>query len=376
MTTSITTRFSQSKLARVVLAILALIAVLAVLWAALAFVKDTDAPERLVIWFYNLIGLDSYADALLERGLQPLMAKLIIAMVALVVGVVGIWAIFITANRIVDELPTNWRSRIRPYIFVGPAMFLLTVFLIFPVISTVYTSLSEDIIRFPETVPEEVAGQKNVIPVIAEEEKGAAPKSTLISTDWLEIATVTVVSTKDGDALGTALVVRTGETIRTFGLGNYKFALASEDMHIAFRNNILWLIFGVSGAVGIGLVFAQLVDRVKREAFAKTFIFLPMAISFVGAAVIWRFVYWWQPPGRPQIGLLNAIWVWLGNEPVAFMQTVPLNTFAMIVIMVWLMTGFAMWAIPMNVHKTCGVWFSKKRLGMANGVVSVGMALG
>jgi alpha-glucoside transport system permease protein len=113
-------------------------------------------------------------------------------------------------------------------------------------------------------------------------------------------------------------------------------------MHIAFRNNILWLIFGVSGAVAIGLVFAQLVDRVKRESLAKTFVFLPMAISFVGAAVIWRFVYWWQPPGATQIGLLNAIWTWLGNEPIAWMQSVPLNTFGMIVIMIWLMTGFAM----------------------------------
>jgi alpha-glucoside transport system permease protein len=67
-----------------------------------------------------------------------------------------------------------------------------------------------------------------------------------------------------------------------------------------------------------------------------------MAISMVGASVIWRFMYWWQPEGETQIGLVNAMWTRLGNAPVAFMQTIPLNTFALILIMVWLMTGFAM----------------------------------
>jgi alpha-glucoside transport system permease protein len=81
---------------------------------------------------------------------------------------------------------------------------------------------------------------------------------------------------------------------------------------------------------------------VKREALAKTFIFLPLAISMVGAAVIWRFVYAWAPPGQPQIGLANAGWTALGNEPVAWLQVPTMNTFALILIMVWLQTGFAM----------------------------------
>jgi alpha-glucoside transport system permease protein len=111
---------------------------------------------------------------------------------------------------------------------------------------------------------------------------------------------------------------------------------------VAFRNNVLWLVVGTAGSVVIGLLFAALVDRVKREAFAKTFIFLPLAISLVGASVIWRFVYAWRPEGEPQIGVVNAVGSALGAEPVPWLQTPPVNTLALIAIMIWLQTGFAM----------------------------------
>jgi alpha-glucoside transport system permease protein len=123
---------------------------------------------------------------------------------------------------------------------------------------------------------------------------------------------------------------------------NYTFVLTDPAMQTAMRNNALWLLIGTTGSVVIGLLFAALVDRVKREAFAKSFIFLPMAISAVGAAVIWRFVYTWRPPGADQIGLLNAAWTATGGEPVAFLQTMPWNNFFLIVIMIWIQTGFAM----------------------------------
>ncbi|MAT97631.1 MAG: ABC transporter [Anaerolineaceae bacterium] len=113
-------------------------------------------------------------------------------------------------------------------------------------------------------------------------------------------------------------------------------------MQIAFRNNLLWLIIGTGGSVAIGLVFASLVDRVKREALAKSFIFLPLAISFVGASVIWKFVYAWQPGDRAQIGLLNALVTNLGFEPVPWLIETSFNTYALIAIMIWLQTGFAM----------------------------------
>jgi alpha-glucoside transport system permease protein len=113
-------------------------------------------------------------------------------------------------------------------------------------------------------------------------------------------------------------------------------------MLIALRNNALWLVLATGGSVIIGLVIAALVDRVKFEALAKTFIFLPLAISMAGAAVIWRFVYAWQPPQEAQIGLLNAGWTALGNEPISWLQTPGVNTYLLILIMVWLQTGFAM----------------------------------
>ncbi|MCP3996360.1 MAG: sugar ABC transporter permease [bacterium] len=133
-----------------------------------------------------------------------------------------------------------------------------------------------------------------------------------------------------------------GASLRTFGFQNYAFAATDDDMRSALRNNVLWLVFGTVGTIVLGLMVATFVDRIKHESLAKTFIFLPMAISMVGAAVIWRFMYAWRPPGEPQIGLLNAIKTGIGGEPTAFTQTPPLNTFALIIIMVWLMTGFAM----------------------------------
>lgn len=126
------------------------------------------------------------------------------------------------------------------------------------------------------------------------------------------------------------------------GLKNYIFAFTAPDMLIAFRNNIFWLVLVTSISVGLGLVIAVLVDRVKYEPLAKSLIFLPMAISFVGASVIWRFIYAYRPPGTEQIGLLNAIVTSLGFEPVGWLVNRGINNFALIVIMIWLQTGFCM----------------------------------
>jgi alpha-glucoside transport system permease protein len=125
-------------------------------------------------------------------------------------------------------------------------------------------------------------------------------------------------------------------------LDHYLSVLSDPTMLAALRNNAVWLVVGTTGSVIIGLAFAALADRVKREALAKTFIFLPLAISMVGAAVIWRFVYYWRPPGQPQIGIVNGLLDGLGRDPIAFFQVPPLNTFVLILIMVWLQTGFAM----------------------------------
>lgn len=123
---------------------------------------------------------------------------------------------------------------------------------------------------------------------------------------------------------------------------NYRYALTNPDMLGALRNNALWLLVMVPVTVGIGLLFAVLADRVRYETLAKALIFMPMAISFVGASVIFRFIYDIQAGGGPQIGLLNAILVGLGAKPVAWLSTFPINDFALMVVGIWLWAGFCM----------------------------------
>ena len=257
--------------ARGLLAMLALTGVLAVGAIGLDMLRDATDLERYLANALDFVGLDASATSIRDNGLTPGTSKTIIAVLALVLGVGGVWALFVSANRVVDLLG-RFAERIRPLVFVGPAVALLGFALVYPAISTIVTSLRED--------------------------GGAAD--------------------------------------------NYRFAFTDPDMLVAFRNNVLWLVVGTAGSVLIGLLFAALVDRVKREAFAKTFIFLPLAISLVGASVIWRFVYAWRPEGEPQIGVVNAVGSALGAEPVPWLQTPPVNTFALIAIMIWLQTGFAM----------------------------------
>lgn len=126
------------------------------------------------------------------------------------------------------------------------------------------------------------------------------------------------------------------------GADNYVFAFTNNDMLIAIRNNALWLVVGTLFSTGLGLAIAVLVERSRIDRLAKTLIFLPMAISFVGASIIWRFVFSFQPEGQPQIGLLNAILGSFGLGPVSWLTGEPLNTILLIVILVWGQTGFAM----------------------------------
>jgi alpha-glucoside transport system permease protein len=123
---------------------------------------------------------------------------------------------------------------------------------------------------------------------------------------------------------------------------NYRYALTNPLMLTALRNNALWLLLMVPGTVAVGLLFALLADRVRYESLAKSIIFMPMAISFIGAGVIWRFIYYIQAGGGAQIGLLNAIIVKLGGQPVAFLSNPAINNFSLMVVGVWLWAGFCM----------------------------------
>jgi alpha-glucoside transport system permease protein len=234
------------------------------------------------LWF----GLGLLRDPDVFSGLNPVLSKLAQALIGIVLGVGGIWALFFAGNSIVEAFPTRIARFFRPYLFVIPAVAVVSVYLIYPVIGTIIESFT--------AVPE-----------------GAGP------------------------------------------LTNYTEAFTNEDVLLALRNNLIWLLVAPAASVIIGLTFAALVDRVKRESLAKSFVFLPLAVSFVGAAVIWKFVFAWKPPGQTQIGILNAIWTavggffvnlgWIGDvEPVAWLQVIPLNTFALITIMIWLQVGFAM----------------------------------
>jgi alpha-glucoside transport system permease protein len=204
--------------------------------------------------------------------------KFLIAVVALVVGVGGIWALYLTVDKLITQLPIRARDLLRPYVFITPAFLILFVYIIYPTIRTVWISF------FDYT-------------------RGGTPTN--------------------------------------FGLQNYIAAFQDPALLTAIRNNILWIIFVPLFAVSLGLIIAVLVDRIKWEKVAKSLVFLPMAISFVGAAVIWRFIYYRANFGQ-QIGLLNAIVVALGGDPVGWLRLEPWNNFFLIIIMIWLQTGFAM----------------------------------
>ena len=126
------------------------------------------------------------------------------------------------------------------------------------------------------------------------------------------------------------------------GLQNFGAVFTDRQMRTAFGNNLLWMIVGTSLCVSLGLFIAVLADRSRFERVAKSLIFMPMAISFVGAAVIWRFVYYYSPAGQEQIGLLNSIITSFGFDPQTWVVLQPWNVFFLIVILVWMQTGYAM----------------------------------
>ena len=247
---------------------------IAVLAVGIRMLADPLAGQHLLANIYDLLGNEAGAAALRRNQGDVLAAKLLVAAMALVVGVGGVWMLYTGLSAIVGLLSPRAQERIIPWVFITPALLLLTVYLIYPTIGTIITSFTTG---------------------------------------------------TGGDALK-----------------HYHDVFTRPELLALFRNNLVWLVVGTAGSVGLGLLIAGLVDRVRHEALAKTFIFLPLAISLVGASVIWRFVYQWRPEGLPQYGLLNAVWTTLGGDPVAWIQTPPINTFALIVIFVWIWTGFAM----------------------------------
>ena len=205
--------------------------------------------------------------------------KLVQVVVAIIAGIGGVWAMYWGMDRTVNLFPQSIGISVRPFVFVGPAMVLLAFYLVWPAVNTA-------IISFRDASGDEFVGFANYVDIFTE--------STYL---------------------------------------------------VAIRNSIAWAIGVPAVAVGIGLGFAVLADKLRpvSEAAAKSLIFLPMAISFVGASVVWAFVYTFRPEGfGEQIGILNAIWTTLGGEPVQWLAIQPWNSLFLMVILVWLQTGFAM----------------------------------
>ena len=128
------------------------------------------------------------------------------------------------------------------------------------------------------------------------------------------------------------------------GLDNYATVFTNDNFQTVLRNTVLWVVLVPLVTTGLGLVYAYLVDRTRFESLAKALVFLPMAISMVGAGVIWKFVYEYRPnqPGVKQIGLLNQTLVLLGLDPQQFLLHSPSNNLYLIVVMIWIQAGFAM----------------------------------
>jgi alpha-glucoside transport system permease protein len=208
------------------------------------------------------------------------MIRLINALLAIVGGVGAALLLFWILNKLVEMLPTKWEERLKPWVFIGPAVAAIGFFLIYPAIRTFILSFAN-----------------------------------AQSTAWV-------------------------------GVENYTDLLGSESFRQTLYNTLLWIAVVPAATVAIGLGVAVLADRLgpQSEKLSKSIIFLPMAISGVGQATIWRFIYEARPEGEPQIGLQNAVWTALGFDPVAWLQvsTLHFNSFLLMVILIWAQVGFSM----------------------------------
>lgn len=126
------------------------------------------------------------------------------------------------------------------------------------------------------------------------------------------------------------------------GIDNYVWIFTQPAALRTVLNTIVWVLIVPTVSTAFGLAYAVFIDKSRGERVFKALVFMPMAISFVGASIIWRFVYTARPADQEQIGLLNQVVVWFGGQPMQFLQDSPWNTFFLIVVLIWIQTGFAM----------------------------------
>ncbi|GGM27600.1 carbohydrate ABC transporter permease [Dactylosporangium sucinum] len=150
------------------------------------------------------------------------------------------------------------------------------------------------------------------------------------------------------------------------GIDNYKWIFTNDDTLLMLRNTLIWVVCVPLLSTAFGLIYAVLVDKARGEGIAKSLIFMPMAISLVGAAIIWKFIYAFREADQEQIGLLNQILVWVGLEPQQFLSNSPSNTFYMIIMLIWIQAGFAMVILSAAIKAIPGEIVEAARLDGAN----------
>jgi alpha-glucoside transport system permease protein len=206
--------------------------------------------------------------------------KVVIGLLAIIAGVGGAYVIFYFLNMFVEGLPTRLSEGTMPYAFLLPGLFFVALMLIYPTFQTINYSFA--------------------------------------------------------NSDSTAYV----------GLQNYRTIFSDSEFWNSILNNILWLLIVPAVVVAFGVAVAVLSDKLSAlgEKVSKSLVFMPMAISFVGATAIWGLVYAYNNPGQPQTGLLNAIITRLGGSPQTWLQieTAKLNSILLMVILIWLQVGFAM----------------------------------
>ncbi|WP_152363421.1 carbohydrate ABC transporter permease [Microlunatus speluncae] len=206
--------------------------------------------------------------------------KLLQGLLAVVLGVGGAAAVFYFINMFVEALPDRASGKILPYAFLLPGVGLIGLMLLYPTVQTINYSFANS------------------------------------------------------------------DSTAYIGLGNYATILANPEFWSAMINNLLWLLIVPAAVVFFGTIVAVLADRLPTgaENITKSLVFLPMAISFVGAATIWGAMYAYQPAGQPQTGLLNALVTGTGGDPVSWLSQnqLRLNSLLLMVILIWLQVGFGM----------------------------------
>ena len=214
------------------------------------------------------------------------MEQLAFASATIVIGIFGCVLWFWGSNWLLDRaLPPRGpnaarnigrAARVRPWLFLGPALLVLGVYLVWPVVLSVWLSLHD------------ASGQRFV------------------------------------------------------GLGNWRWLIADDKFRESIRNNLLWLLIVPAASTLFGLIAASLTDRLRWGDLAKSLIFMPMAISFIGASVIWKFIYDFRGEGQAQIGLLNAVVEGFGGAPQTWLTLSPWNNLMLMAVLIWIQTGFAM----------------------------------